>query len=112
MTPGSAAVPAALLATAADITTIGPQTIDAHELPLAAIGDRLIVSDSPQQIGAQGNRHMPAGHPRSSEIVHLGEVLTHPQAAGSRHTLYLSAGLAGTEVALLAALLVYRNKPR
>jgi ornithine cyclodeaminase len=98
--------PAALCGVA-HITTVGPKFLDSHELPLEAVADRLLVSDSPQQIRDQGVRHMLRGHPRSGDIEHLGESLIHGRSDGLRQSLYLSAGLAGTEVVALDTALSY-----
>lgn len=98
-------IDAGALRETAHITTVGPKTENAHELPLAAVAGRLVVSDSPQQIQAQGGQHMLAGHPGSSNIRHLGEILSTGRPQEPKQSLYLSAGLAGTEVAALAAAL-------
>lgn len=89
----------------ARITSVGPKFRDSHELPLESVADRLLVSDSPQQIRDQGTRHMLHGHPRCQDIKHLGDVLLHGRGNGPRQSLYLSAGLAGTEVIALDAAL-------
>lgn len=85
----------------AHITTVGPKFRDRHELPLESIAGRLLVSDSPQQIRDQGARHMLHGHPRSRDVRHLGELLVRGRNDEPRQSLYLSAGLAGTEVVAL-----------
>lgn len=103
-------IDAAALERAVHVTTVGPKFRDDHELPLASVADRLIVSDSPQQIRGQGPRHMLSDHPRSNEIRHLGEMLLRGRPPQPRRSLYLSAGLAGTEVVALAAALAHRNK--
>lgn len=97
----------AALARVAHITTVGPKFRDGHELPLEAVADRLIVSDSPQQIRDQAAHHMLHGHPRSRAITHLGEMLDKGRTSELRQSLYLSAGLAGTEVVALDAALAY-----
>lgn len=88
------------------ITTVGPKTVDRHETP-KQIKDwaDLIVSDSPQQIEKQEGNHFLAGFNGKLEVKHLGAMLDQDQShICDKPTLYLSAGLAGTEVALLAAL--------
>lgn len=87
------------------ITTVGPKFANAHELPLAAAAGRLIVSDSPQQIRVQGQQHMFYGQPCVGEIQHLGKILSAGRPQEPVRSLYLSAGLAGTEVVALAAAL-------
>ncbi|MEW9573708.1 hypothetical protein ABQJ54_18290 [Rhodanobacter sp. Si-c] len=91
------------------IATVGPKFRDAHELPLPAVTGRLIVSDSPQQIRAQGQRHMLFAHPGQGEVRHLGEILSKGRPPVLHRSLYLSAGLSGTEVIALHAALTYRS---
>ncbi len=85
------------------ITTVGPKLVGSHELPLEVVKERMIASDSPQQIRDLGTRHMLHGHPKCDAITHLGQVLARKELTQTKKTLFLSAGLAGTEVALLAA---------
>lgn len=99
----------AALENAAHITTVGPKFRGAHELPLDAVADQLIVSDSPQQIRDQGQRHMLFEHPCLHGLRHLGEVLSIGRPPEPRRSLYLSAGLAGTEVVALDTALEYRR---
>lgn len=88
------------LANGAHINTLGPKFKDRHELPLDILPRiRTCASDSPQQIAAQGEHHM--FHGRALNIQHLGK---YQDARGAGDlSLFLSAGLAGTEVALLSA---------
>ncbi len=89
----------------AHVNTLGPKKKSAHELPLEiAAGAALIASDSPQQIVATGSDHMLHGHPAAGRLLHLGDpkVL---EKRGAGFSLFLSAGLAGSEVAALAAVL-------
>lgn len=88
------------LAQGCHLTTLGPKFKNRHELPLDILPRvRSCASDSPQQIAAQGENHMFFGH--SLNIQHLGKYQDE-QGPGDL-TLFLSAGLAGTEVALLSA---------
>lgn len=96
-------VDAAWLTDAQHITTVGPKCHSGHELPLEVVADRLLVSDSPQQIFEQSSRHMLYGHPRWNEVKHLGEIISCGRPKGATRSLYLSAGLAGTEVIALDA---------
>ncbi|MHB1488842.1 MAG: ornithine cyclodeaminase family protein [Acidimicrobiales bacterium] len=98
-------IAAAALEGAVHVTTVGPKSVTAHELPLEAVAGRLIVSDSPQQIQAQGQQHMLYGQPCSSKVQHLGKILSGSRPQEPVRSLYLSAGLAGTEVVALAAAL-------
>jgi alanine dehydrogenase len=89
----------------AHINTLGPKKKLAHELPLdIADAAGLIASDSPQQIAAMVAEHMLHGHPAAGRLAHLGDpkVL---ETRGPGHSLFLSSGLAGSEVAALAAVL-------
>jgi ornithine cyclodeaminase/alanine dehydrogenase-like protein (mu-crystallin family) len=91
----------------AHINTLGPKKTSAHELPLQiAESAALIASDSPQQIAAMGAEHMLHGQPAAGRIMHLGDPKV-AEGRGSGASLYLSAGLAGSEVAALAAVLAY-----
>lgn len=97
------------IAPGAHISTLGPKSVGAHELPveLAALA-RLIATDSPQQIAAMGQTHMLSGHQAYSRIRHLGALAPGFDPDVDRGlTLFLSIGLAGTEVACLAAALQY-----
>lgn len=88
------------LATGAHINTLGPKFKDRHELPLDILQRvRTCASDSPQQIAAQGENHM--FHGQALNIQHLGAYQDERRAGDL--SLFLSAGLAGTEVALLSA---------
>lgn len=88
------------LASGAHINTLGPKFKDRHELPLDILQRvRTCASDSPQQIAAQGENYM--FHGQALSIQHLGD---HQDACGAGDlSLFLSVGLAGTEVALLSA---------
>lgn len=91
------------------VTTLGPKTTTRHEAPanLADWADA-VVTDSPQQIAAQGADHVFAGTGALDGMIHLGDALDTPDLR-QRRTLFLSAGLSGTEVALLAALVNRRR---
>lgn len=93
----------------AHVSTVGPKFRDDHELPLElALRATVIASDSPQQIVAQGAQHMLHGMPAADRIQHLGRLaLSFDWNVSTAPTLYLSAGLAGSEVAVLDAALTY-----
>lgn len=84
------------------VTTVGPKKRGRHELPLSvASRAAVIATDSPAQIAAQGAGHFLAGGDQFDRIEDLAEFALHgaPRLNGSDAiTLYLSAGLAGTEV--------------
>jgi hypothetical protein len=76
---------------------------DGHELPLEiAARAKTIATDSLQQIKSMGDKHMLAGHEAYDRIRPLGEFAEKPVEGPA---LFLSIGLAGTEVACLAAAL-------
>ncbi|MEP2762454.1 MAG: hypothetical protein ABJP66_25645 [Hyphomicrobiales bacterium] len=88
------------------VTTVGPKRVTQHETPveIAEWAD-VAVSDSPQQIISQGSSHFLADTGLLATIEHLGsKFFGENEGLFRKRTLYLSAGLSGTEVALLAAL--------
>ncbi|WP_329373610.1 ornithine cyclodeaminase family protein [Streptomyces sp. NBC_00669] len=103
----SSAVPvleADWIAPGTHVTTVGPKTVSRHELP-ASLVDRaeVVLTDSLAQAGGYAEAHL---FP-TDRMVELGAVLA--RAATGRTgpdqiTVFCSVGLAGTEVALAAAL--------
>jgi len=88
----------------AHLNTVGPKFASAHEIDAGTVeGADRIVSDSPQQIAAQGSDHFLAGGASMDRIEHLGDVGQMGHRPG--RTVFLSAGLAGTEVLVASALL-------
>lgn len=86
------------------VTTLGPKTRERHEFPAdLAARAALTVTDSPAQLGAYAGEHLLAGAP----VTALGALLASGQGRARPEdvTLFLSVGLAGTEVALARALL-------
>ncbi|MDR7928302.1 NAD(P)-binding domain-containing protein [Acidithiobacillus thiooxidans] len=102
---GTPVIDAAALDHVSHISTVGPKFVNTHELPLTVASGRLIVSDSPQQIRAQGEQHMLHGLGEVGDIQHLGKILSDGRPQEPARSLYLSAGLAGTEVVALATAL-------
>jgi ornithine cyclodeaminase len=85
------------------VATLGPSQRDGHELPLEiAARAKTIATDSPQQIKSMGDKHMLVGHEAYDRIRPLGALADQPVEGPA---LFLSTGLAGTEVACLAAAL-------
>jgi len=86
------------------VTTLGPKERERHEFP-ADLADRaaLIVTDSPAQLGAYPDGHLLADAPVTalSTVLEAGDLRRSPDDI----TLFLSVGLAGTEVMLAQALL-------
>ena len=54
--------------------------------------------------------HMLFDHPRWCDITHLGEVISTGRHSGFTRTLYLSAGLADTEVVALDAAISHKEQ--
>lgn len=85
------------------VTTIGPREVSRSEIPveLAVAADH-IATDAPAQLEAVGQDHFLHGHEAWRRIEHLGDLI----GADDFHredddvTVFLSLGLAGTEVAL------------
>lgn len=91
------------------VTTVGPKQRERHELPLdLAERAAVIATDSPVQIAAQGDDHFLADSGALRRVRDLADlVAAEPDERQSPDgiTLYLSAGLAGTEVVLADLLL-------
>ena len=86
------------------VTTLGPKTVLRHEIP-AALGDRadVIFTDSRAQAASYGEAHLLA----CDRMVELGAILAGTakgRTSPEQITLFSSVGLAGTEVAVAAAL--------
>lgn len=96
------------VATGAHVSTLGPKTARAHECP-PGLADRagVILTDSPAQLDASAEPLFLAGAARQR----VGDLGAAVAGAGPRRdtsdqiTLFLSVGLAGTEVAVAAELL-------
>ncbi|MCX3060771.1 ornithine cyclodeaminase family protein [Streptomyces beihaiensis] len=86
------------------VTTLGPKTLSRHEVP-AALGDRadVLLTDSLAQANSYSEPHvLPA-----DRMVALGAVLAGAEPGRTSPediTVFCSVGLAGTEVAVAAAL--------
>jgi ornithine cyclodeaminase/alanine dehydrogenase-like protein (mu-crystallin family) len=105
-TSKSPVIEADWVAAHAYVATLGPSAVGAHELPLAlADRARLIVTDSPQQLAGMGDDHMLSGLEPQKRIKHLGAIAADERGQDYAPALFLSIGLAGTEVACLAACL-------
>ncbi len=85
------------------VATLGLKEPDRHELPPELLERcALIVTDSPAQLGATPGGHFAADY----AVTALGEAVEHPPARRAQDiTLFLSVGLAGTEVLLARAML-------
>ena len=106
---GNPVVRADAVADGAHVTTVGPKALGRHELPLPlAARAATIVSDSRAQLLGFAEPFVLSGTPHLDKLVDLGDVLA-GRAPGRRSpgelTLFVSAGLAGTEVLLAAEVL-------
>lgn len=86
------------------VTTLGPKTVSRHEVP-ADLADRagLLLTDSPAQVTGYGEAHVLP----TDRMVALGAVLAGAapgRTSPDEITVFCSVGLAGTEVAVAAAL--------
>jgi len=91
------------------VTTMGSKTTSAHEIgaPVAEQAD-VIASDSPTQLSAYSEPHILQGTAAWDRVIDLADIVaarTTGRTAVSQRTLFLSEGLAGTEVLLAAELL-------
>ena len=90
------------------INSVGPKLARQHELP-PAIGHLAgrVATDSPEQLRAYSDRHFLADTPAWERMLDLADLQQAAPAPRSPDTvsLFCSAGLAGTEVALAAELL-------
>ena len=95
------------------VTTVGPKAKDRHELPPELAGRaEVIATDSPAQIEAQGGGHFLAGSGVSGRLHDLADIAAAEKPVRSSKddiTLYLSAGLAGTEVIVADLLIALRQ---
>lgn len=84
------------------VCTLGPKEKERHELPPELAGRcALIVTDSPAQLKATSGGHVMSG----AAVRALGEYARNPPPRRAEDiTLFLSVGLAGTEVVLARAL--------
>lgn len=94
------------------VTTLGPKSVTRHEVP-AALAERadVILTDSPAQLAAYPESHLFAREP----VVDLGAVLAGAVAGRTspeQITVFCSVGLAGTEVAVAAAMCGDRRDQR
>ncbi|MQB45059.1 ornithine cyclodeaminase family protein [Rhizobium sp. ICMP 5592] len=91
------------------INTVGPKTVDEHELGLdvAAAAD-LVATDSPEQVRAYKAPFFLHGSPSAERLVDLAAIVSGKvivRQAPDQTTLFCSAGLSGTEVLVAAHIL-------
>lgn len=88
----------------AHVSTVGPKLAEFCELhPDVVESASIIATDSPRQIRSQGASHFLHGSDAWDRIEHLGAIEVSPSRTG--RSVYLSAGLAGTEVLIADARL-------
>jgi ornithine cyclodeaminase/alanine dehydrogenase-like protein (mu-crystallin family) len=103
------------------INTVGPKTIDAHELPIdiAAAASR-IVTDSPAQLKAYARPFFLTGTPHMDRVEDLADIVAGSRPAGAAGrvrglddvTLFCSTGLAGTEVVVASRIADHLDERR
>ena len=103
----------AWLARGAHVTTVGPKTRSAHELP-ADIAERvtLIATDSVEQANASPDLNFLGASPLWSRLQDLAGLITAGTASGHSQrdiSLFCSTGLAGTEI-LAASHVLQRHR--
>lgn len=92
----------------AHVHSLGPKRKDRHELDQTTL-DRasLVTTDAPHQLAVEGEQGLLYGTPWQTQLTDLADVVAgrvkRPDARAI--TVFLSAGLAGTEVALAAWLI-------
>jgi ornithine cyclodeaminase len=95
------------------ITTMGPSSVQGHELPLdAAIKSDLVSTDSLPQIEAIGKNYFLHDHSPFYQYIHLSDIVAGKhtgRTAYEQQTLFCSIGLAGTEVAVASHALALRG---
>lgn len=97
-------VDAAWVDPCAYVATVGPKQVARHEFPIELANDASIVTDSVSQIGAYDPPHVLRD--RADQIIPLGAVIEgEVDVDRSRRRVFLSVGLAGTEVAVLRGML-------
>lgn len=106
-TSGQPVIEADWVAPGTHVTTLGPKTASAHECP-AELADRagVILTDSAAQLGASPEPPFLSGA-AEQRVGELGAAVAggEHREDGDQITLFLSVGLAGTEVAVAAGLL-------
>jgi len=92
------------LAAGVHVSTVGPKYLGYAELGADVVESaQLVATDSPQQIQSQGEHHFLYNSEALEKITHLGSIAARPDVV--TRTVFLSAGLAGTEVLIADALL-------
>jgi ornithine cyclodeaminase/alanine dehydrogenase-like protein (mu-crystallin family) len=91
------------------VTTVGPKQVGRSEFAADLLdGAGLIVTDSPAQLAGYDPPALAGVGPHADRVVGLGAVVAGDapgRADDTERTVYLSVGLAGTEVVLAASLL-------
>ncbi|MDR6104149.1 ornithine cyclodeaminase/alanine dehydrogenase-like protein (mu-crystallin family) [Agrobacterium larrymoorei] len=92
----------------AHVNTVGPKTIEAHELGLSvADAASIIATDSSEQTRSYGAPFFLEGSGQEQRMVELSDIVAGriaSRTSSEQTTLFCSVGLAGTEVAVAAAI--------
>jgi alanine dehydrogenase len=93
----------------AHVTTMGSKTKSEHEIPPAVAEQAdLIATDTPAQLSAYSEPHILEGTSAWDRVIDLADVVAgrkKGRTSTTQRTLFLSEGLAGTEVLLAVELL-------
>lgn len=91
------------------VTTMGSKTVSEHEIGVSiAQQAEVIATDSPAQMSGYSEPHILQGTPAWNRVMDLADIVAgrkNGRTGPRQRTLFLSEGLAGTEVLLAAELL-------
>jgi ornithine cyclodeaminase/alanine dehydrogenase-like protein (mu-crystallin family) len=91
------------------VTTMGSKTTHEHEIePAVAEQAEVVATDAPSQMSGYAEPHVLQGSSAWERVIDLAEIVAGRQqgrTSSEQRTLFLSEGLAGTEVLLAAKLL-------
>jgi ornithine cyclodeaminase/alanine dehydrogenase-like protein (mu-crystallin family) len=108
-TSSAPVIQAAWIRPGVHVTSMGPKTRSSHEIDTdLGLAADLIATDSPAQLRAYPEPHILDGSPAWSRIADLAEIVAGRvpgRADSSQISLFLSTGLAGTEVLVAAEAL-------
>ncbi|MFY0804821.1 ornithine cyclodeaminase family protein [Peribacillus frigoritolerans] len=96
------------------INTVGPKSMNGHELPIEVAGkSSVITTDSLEQLCAYSTPHFLANTPYEQNIVQLSDIITGKtpgRTSPNDVTLFCSVGLSGTEVVVAHEIMKLAEK--
>lgn len=96
------------------INTVGPKSMNGHELPIEVAGkSSVITTDSLEQLCAYSTPHFLANTPYEQNIVQLSDIITGKtpgRTSTNDVTLFCSVGLSGTEVVVAHEIMKLAEK--